>query len=69
MSLGVGLGQNVGLGDFCHILTLLSQRASVLTHVELGFIYYAPSNEHGANGGGGGGVASQPITSSCFGYL
>ena len=29
MSLGVGQGQNVRLGDFCHILTLLPPGASV----------------------------------------
>ena len=41
MPLGVGLGQNVGLRDFCHILTLLPPGASVFhKHVLFFFLEF-----------------------------
>ena len=46
MPLGVGRGQNVGLTDFCHILTLLPPGASVslkhMSSLELHLILVSP---------------------------
>ena len=46
MPMGVGQGQNVGLRDFCHILTLLPRGHPCFTNTRLVHFNFRPKNNY-----------------------